>query len=112
MLCNVATTGGNRNPNLQGPVWALLKSISSGRTTGVQTHQSFLTQPPGIKFCPQLHAPNFHSSCRELYTHSRGQALALRDEWGVIDDFLPAMFGRRAQLAAEASTPKQSGRVR
>lgn len=43
MLQNVATTGENRNPNLQGPVWALLKSISSGRTTGVQTHQSFLS---------------------------------------------------------------------
>lgn len=93
MLHKVAEMGENRNQNLQGLVWTLLKSISAGRTTGVQTHQSFLTQPPGVKFCPGLYAPNFHSSCRELYTHSRGQALALQVEWGVIDDFLLAMFG-------------------
>lgn len=93
MLHKVAKIEENRNQNLQGPVWDLLKSISSGRTTGVQTNQSFLTQHHGVKFCPQLHAPNFHSSCRELYTCSRGQALALQVEWGVIDDFLFAMFG-------------------
>lgn len=85
--------GENRNQNLQGPVWALLNYISSGRTITVQTNQSFLTQPHGLKFCPQLHASNFHSSFRELYIRLRGQALALHVEWGVIDDFLLAIFG-------------------
>lgn len=93
MLARVTRIGENGNQNLQGTVWVLLKSINSKRTTGVQNNQSFLTQPHGVKFYPQLHTPNFHSSLRELYTHSRGQALALYIEWGVIDDFLLAMLG-------------------
>lgn len=64
MLHKVAKIGENRNQNLQEPLWALLKSISSGRTTRVQTHQSFHSQPHGVRFCPQLHTPNFHSSRR------------------------------------------------
>lgn len=50
MLHKVAKTGENKNQNPEGPVWALLKSISSGRTTGVQTDQSSPTQPHGVKF--------------------------------------------------------------
>lgn len=30
--------GENKTPPLQGPVWAQLKSIHQGRTTGVQTN--------------------------------------------------------------------------
>lgn len=41
MLHEVAGIGENRNPNLQGLVWTLLKSISAGRTTGVQTINHF-----------------------------------------------------------------------
>lgn len=46
-LHKVAKIGENKNQNPKRPVWTLLRSISSERTTGVHTDQSLLTQSGG-----------------------------------------------------------------